>query len=200
MTKIILVRHGETETNQNQRLHQTDDTQGLNDRGREQIEKTAAKIKMYAPAVIYSSPEKRAVQTAQIIGRVCGLAVRILAGIRERNWGKLSGKPWSEIQSILDKMSLDERFNYAPSNGESWKEFEQRLISALDEVVNRHQGKTIVMVSHAGAIRALIPHLLQIPREESFRYDPANASLSIFEYDGRRYKKILLNDVSHLED
>lgn len=57
-----------------------------------------------------------------------------------------------------------------------------------------------MVVSHGGAIRALMPHLLGVPKEESFKYDPDNASLAIFEYDGDNFIKKTVNDTSHLND
>ncbi|OGM13034.1 hypothetical protein A3A76_01910 [Candidatus Woesebacteria bacterium RIFCSPLOWO2_01_FULL_39_23] len=108
--------------------------------------------------------------------------------MQERNWGDFSEKTWPEIQKVLDKMTLNDRYNFLPPNGESWKEFDTRLKTKLNNLLGRNSGKTIVVVTHGGAIRALIPHLLGVPKEESFKYDGAN------------FTKVSINDNSHLNN
>ena len=197
-TVLIFVRHGETEVNTEKKLHKDNDPNELNNVGKEQIQEAGEKIKSYKPDVIYSSKEKRALQSAEIISMICGVEFKIVDGLQERNWGDLSGSTWLEIQVVLDKMTFDERFNYIPPNGESWKKFDARLRSKLVEIVKNHKGRTVVIVTHGGAIRALIPYLLDVSKEESFKYDPNNASLSIFEHDGNKFFKKTVNDTSHL--
>ena len=197
-TTIIFVRHGETETNKNKKLHKSDDPKELNEVGRKQITKTAEELRKYSPNAIYSSKETRAIQSAEIISKICGVELTKVDGLEERNWGDFSGKTWPEIQAVLDKLTLEERYNYLPPNGESWKSFDERLKSKLDEILQENEGKTIIVVSHGGAIRALMPHLLGVPKEESFKYDPDNASITTFEYENGKFIKKIVNDTSHL--
>lgn len=197
-TTLILVRHGETETNLNRKLHKAGDPKELNETGKEQVRKTAKKIREYDLSVIYSSKETRAFQSAEIIAQEFSLKVRELDGLQERDWGDFSGKTWPEIQAVLDKMTLEERFNYVPPNGESWKAFDERLRTSIDKVIWENKGKNVVIVSHGGAIRALMPYLLNVPNEESFKYDPDNASLTIFDYDGDKFIKRAVNNTNHL--
>ena len=93
-------------------------------------------------------------------------------------------------------MTLEERFNYVPPNGKFWKQFDKRLKLKLDETMSKN--KTVVVVTHRGAIRTLIPHLLGSPKEESSKYDPSNASLTVFEYEGNKFVKRLIDGTSHL--
>jgi broad specificity phosphatase PhoE len=108
----------------------------------------------------------------------------------ERNWGVFTGKPWSEVEKILQPMTLEERYQYIPQGGESWKIFEKRLIKTIQKITQDNHGKTIVIVTHGGAIRALMPFLLSVRREESFKYDPDNASLTIFDFDEKGFYKV----------
>lgn len=199
MTKLILVRHGETAKNVKGKLHGYDDPEVLNDVGRRQIEKTANKLKEFNPTIIYCSKEKRAIQSAEILSKELGISFEPIKGMQERNWGIYSGKPWSEVQVVLDPMTLDERYNYVPPQGESWKEFEERLVGAVEQVLRENKDKSIVMVTHGGAIRALMPHLLSVPKEESFKYDPANASITMFEHNNDVFSKVMVDDISHLK-
>jgi len=200
MTKLILVRHGETEKNISEKLHQVDDPEILNERGRAQIKATALALNKFNPHIVYSSTEKRAQESAEILVKELGLPFKKIIGMQERNWGELAGKTWPEIKAVLDPMTLEERYNYLPPKGESWKEFEERLIKAISIILEENKGKTIVAVSHGGAIRVLMPYLLNLSKEESFKYNPDNASLTIFGYNGEEFIKEIINDTSHLKN
>lgn len=199
MGKLILIRHGETNKNVSNVLHSKDDPESLNELGKFQINKVADHLYPFLPVKIYSSDETRALESAEILSNALSVPVASIDGLQERNWGVFTGKPWSEVQNVLKPMSLEQRYNYVPQNGESWKEFETRLINAVNEVTKNIGDKAVAVVTHGGVIRALIPYLLQIPREESFKYNFDNASLSIFEYDGINFSKVIINDISYLK-
>lgn len=190
MTKLILLRHGETNKNLDNTLHSIDDDAELNETGILQIEEVAQELKDYLPDIVYSSREKRSLESARILTQALGIPMLELDNIHERNWGKFTGQPWSEVEKILNPMNLDERYNYLPPGGESWKEFEERLTHAVKEVVIENQDKVVLIVTHGGAIRALMPYLLGKPKEESFKYDPKNASFVVFEYENGLFKQL----------
>ena len=133
-----------------------------------------------------------------ILSQRLNILLENITGLQERNWGVFSDKPWPEVKAILDKMALEERYNYIPPSGESWKEFEERLVSAINKALEGNKDKTIIIVSHGGAIRALMPYLLGVPREESFKYDPANASITIFDCNEGEFTARSVDDTSHL--
>lgn len=199
MGKLILIRHGETNKNVSNSLHASGDPETLNGKGTEQIELTADKLTTYSPSKVYSSKERRALESAKILSDSLKIPFEEIEGMEERNWGVFTGKPWEEVKKVLDPMTLDERFTYVPQGGESWKTFETRLIGAIKKITIENQGKTVIVVTHGGAIRALMPFLLGVPKEESFKYDPDNASLTIFDFDEGGFKKVAVNDTSHLE-
>ena len=187
MTKIILIRHGETNKNINNSLHATNDTETLNSNGIEQIKLASNRLKILSPSKIYSSKEKRAIESAKILSESLNIPYESIDGMEERNWGIYTGKPWADVKVVLDKLTLEERYNYIPENGESWKTFETRLVNTIKTIVENNSDKTVIVVTHGGAIRALIPYLLNIPKEESFKYDPDNASIFLFNYNGKTY-------------
>jgi probable phosphoglycerate mutase len=197
-TELILVRHGETETNVKGHLHSDKDSQTLNKVGKEQVEKTAERLLDFEPSVLYSSKEDRAIESAKIIGKICDLEVRRLDGMQERNWGDYSGKPFSEVAKVLGKLSLEERYTYIPSNGESWKESYERMNEALNGVLEENKGGTIIIVTHGGTIRILMPYLLNRSKEETFKHDPRNSSITVFEYLDGEFKEVVSDDISHL--
>ncbi len=198
MTKLVFIRHGETSKNVKGILHDYNDSETLNETGRKQIELTTDRIRVMSPTKIYSSTEPRAIKSAEIISQKLNIKRVKINDMHERNWGKFTGKPWSEIKTVLDPMSINERYNYVPPGGESWMQFEKRLIKTVDKVLDQNKDQTVVIVTHGGAIRALMPYLLNMPKEESFKYDPDNASITLFEYSNGTFVNVLVNDSSHL--
>lgn len=196
--KLILIRHGETNKNKVGKLHKPIDSEQLNNNGKKQMLKTSKIIAQYYPNIIYSSHEKRAIQSAHILSLNLHILHNEIDGFEERNWGIYSDKSWNDIAKILDPMDLHERFNFVPENGESWKTFENRLIISINKIIKAHKNENVVVVSHMGSIRALIPYLLKIPREESFKYDFFNASITIFEINKQSIKTIMINNIDHL--
>lgn len=199
MKQLILVRHGETAKNVVDVMHTTGDVEPLNENGVEQMKKTAEKLKEFRLIKVYSSKEARAAQSGEIISKILGVQLETIDGMQERNWGEFSGKSWPEVQKVLGPMSLEERYTYTPPGGESWEQFEKRLIAAVNLIMEKHPGQTIALVSHGGAIRALMPYLLSAPKEESFKHNPDNASLTIFNKEDGALKQAALNDTSHLK-
>lgn len=198
MTKLVLIRHGETETNKEWELHRNDDPEILNEKGRQQIRRTAFAIKKFSPVIIYASKEARAQESGRIISKILGIPLKTMVNMQERNWGNFSGKKWPKVQAILECMTLEERYNYVPPNGESWKNCENRLKKTLNDILKKSEGKTISIISHGGSIRILMPYLLNKPEEETFKHDPPNGSISVFDYENGKFNKILLEETSHL--
>lgn len=199
MTKIILIRHGETEVNAEGKTHSTGDTASLTKLGRKKISSTVEAIKNLNVKQIVCSDEERALESAEILAGLLNLEIEIEGNLRERNWGELEGKPWSEIKEILDKFTLEERYTYLPPGGESWQGFESRIYEAIGRLRQKFVNTTFVVVSHGGVIRALITKLLNLPKEESFKYDPDNGSITILNYEEGGYSAEVINDTKHLD-
>jgi len=202
MTRIILIRHGETQTNTKGKIHKYSDSEELTPNGITQIEQAAEALKKEKPSIILCSQEKRAIQSAKIISTRLDLPFKEVPDLEERNWGDYAGLSFQEIKQRagMDNMSFEERYNFVPPNGESWKETENRLLKALNKIISDNIGKTVVLVTHGGSIRIYMPTLLNVSKEESYKYDPDNASISIFEYKDGKFSKIVYNDTSHLKN
>jgi len=197
--KLIFIRHGETNTNSKNLTHQTNDITGLTSLGKQQIKKVTKLLKDKKVEKIYSSPEKRAQESANLINQQLSLPIEILESLRERNWGTLEGKPWIEIEKKLKQMSLTERFTFIPPEGESWKQMEKRLKKAIHNIVQTNKS-SVCIITHGGTLRGLLPILKNVPKQESFKYDFKNASVTIFDYDKQtdNFKAILINSQTHL--
>jgi broad specificity phosphatase PhoE len=191
METIILVRHGETDTNVKGVLHAVKDEEVLNKEGKRQMEKVAGDLKQFSPTKIYTSNEKRTIESGEVIGNILNIPTETMEEIGERNWGDFVGQPWSEVEKVLNPMNIEERYSYIPFNGESWKAFEARLIKVINKIVEENKNQTTVIVSHGGVIRALMPYLLGKPKKESFKYDPRNASTTIFNYENGKFSQLI---------
>jgi broad specificity phosphatase PhoE len=196
METIILFRHGETNKNSCGNIHGMGDEERLNKAGIEQIKKAAEEMRKLVPHKIYSSKEVRAVQSAELISETLDIPWEIADGVEERNWGSLSGKSVSEVQLLLNSLSLEDRYLFTPPEGESWQKFEKRLIEAVHALMEKNIEKTIVVVTHGGAIRVLMPHLLGMPKEESFKHDPDNASSTIFRREQGIFYPVGVNSLA----
>ena len=198
-TRLILVRHGETHKNVAKVLHGRKDDASLNGVGKSQAERAAKALVKMGVDIIYSSTETRASETAEILNLFCEVLIIYIDDFRERDWGIFEGKSWDEVNSVLSKLTLQERYRYTPEKGESWQEVETRLIRSIKKILEENKGKKIVVVTHGGTIRTLMPYLLNVPLEESFKYDPKHLSFTIFDYDGKKFSKVRVDDTPHFD-
>jgi len=99
--KLYLVRHGETDWNiQNKIQGQTDIV--LNETGKRQAQALAELLReSYRIDVIYTSPQRRALETAQVIGRKMGIEPIIKQGLEEMSLGKWEGYSWRQVRELL---------------------------------------------------------------------------------------------------
>lgn len=200
MKRLIFVRHGETEKNVIGKMHQVGDDSSLTPLGVQQVQAVIPILQESQPEIIFTSTEKRAHDTAELLSYSLGVPIEIVAGIQERDWGDWSGFSWPQVEEQLKSMSLEERFAFVPPNGESWQQGEDRLRKILSELVQKPYSSMII-VTHVGTLRMWIPVLLKSPREKSLKYDFDNTSISIFDYDENEstLKPILVNDTAHLK-
>ena len=197
LNKLILCRHAETDVNAQGVMHKTQDSAALNHVGVEQSKRLGEVLRNQNVAAVICSSEARALQTAETATAGTQIKISQTPDLQERNWGEWGGKPWSEIQAVLEPMSLEERYTFTPPNGESWQDFETRLRKALEEI-EASPYATIAVIAHGGTLRALMPIIKNEPKETSFKYDFHNASVTIFEKKNEKYSLVVENDTSHL--
>lgn len=195
--KIFFLRHGQTVVNTQAQVHKRNDEAELNALGIQQAGKLAVVCKKENVSAVYCSDETRALQTAEIIARKLQVTPVTIPSLAERDWGEWAGRPWADIQATLQPMSLPERYEFTPPAGESWKHMDERYQDAIKEIVERG-GDAIAVVTHGGALRALMPVLKNQPKETSFQYDFKNGSVTCFEYENGRWSQLSENDISHI--
>lgn len=163
-TLVLLVRHGTTPTTgkilpgRARGLH-------LAESGKEQARRVAGRVaELGTIAAIYSSPLERARETASPIARALGKPVRIERGLLECDFGDWTGQSLRRLMKKPEWATVQR----APSmfrfpHGESFVEMQTRMVDAIDRIRRRHAGKTVVCVSHADPIKALVAHATGTP-------------------------------------
>lgn len=163
-TLLLLVRHGTTPTTgkvlpgRARGLH-------LAESGKEQAIRAAERIReIEKVSALYSSPLERARETAAPIARAVKKSIRIERGLLECDFGdwtgqslrRLSKKPeWSTVQRAPSTFRFPD--------GESFIEMQTRMVNTLDVIRRRHRGQTVVCVSHADPIKAVVAHAMGTP-------------------------------------
>ena len=163
ISKLSIVRHGETPANTGGVWHGSTDTP-LSDRGREQAKAVGAHLAA-APGPfshIYSSPLQRARHTAEAIASGLGLEIKEDSGLTEFDLGSWEGKTYTSLYKdykLWDKMKEDP--NFAPHGGESPRQVVDRYVGALRGIANAHPGESVIVVGHGGALSMALAELIE---------------------------------------
>ncbi len=161
-TTIYLVRHGEAEHNRDGIISGQVDSV-LTPKGRQQAQRTKQALSQVHFDEVYSSSLRRAVKTVEIITSRPLPAARQLVGLRERNFGAIDGKSEKHLDDMHQKrLAMPEaegwHYKHVPDM-ESDHEIEERFARELLRIAKLHSGKTILIGSHGGLIRALVTKL-----------------------------------------
>jgi alpha-ribazole phosphatase/probable phosphoglycerate mutase len=170
-TRFWLIRHGETEEWTRGRCYGSLDV-GLSPNGRLQIARVAQTLKREPIAVVFSSPLHRALESACAIATECSCPCEVLPALREIDFGDFEGIPYDEIAARYPaeyRCWMQEPAKVAFPNGESFSLLRARVLDAFMGIAEQRAGQTVAIVSHGGAIRALIAWALQIPDDCVFR-------------------------------
>ena len=180
--KILFVRHGETFDNLRGFDSPCQSDAKLTDDGKEQALALAQEVKKYDPEIIYCSPTQRTQETAQIIKASNDVPLEIEKRLIERNWGDWGddGLSWREIvETKLKHLDINQRRSLLPPNGETWIEMEERLMEFIHEIKLKHE-ENVVIVTHTGCLRALLPVLIQESIENHEKYSVKTGSITVF--------------------
>jgi 2,3-bisphosphoglycerate-dependent phosphoglycerate mutase len=199
-TRIILVRHGETDWNATGRIQGHNDTP-LNDVGRQQARRVARRLAREPVRALYSSDLARAFETATIIGEPLGLTVVTSPRLRERRYGAWEGLTATEIQARDPEQYAQWRTrstDFAPPQGESRSQLLTRALAELQTIARRHTREMVVVVTHGGLCYGLINHILGSVDGDRREFTFGNASIHTLEITGARWSVISMNEIAHL--
>lgn len=201
-TRLLLVRHGETLANREFRYIGTRDDE-LSEQGRAQAAALAEALAILPVAAVYSSPRRRACDTATPIAACHHLNVQLLPELMENSFGAWEGMSRAEV---LARSPEDERLlraweanpEIAPPDGESFATVRERVVGAVERLAQVHPDQTIVLVSHVGPIKVLLSVALGAPLTSLFQIFLDPATISVVDWRQPRPTVRLLNSHAHL--
>jgi alpha-ribazole phosphatase/probable phosphoglycerate mutase len=186
MTRVYLVRHGEPAASARGRCYGSLDI-ALSTEGERQAQKLAAAFSTVPLAAVYSSPRRRALDTAAAIAGVHRLEPVPLPALRELDFGELEGRTYDDIAA--EQPELYRRWMDAPTTvtfpgGEGYTDLRARTASALRGLRARHSGETVAVVAHGGVLRAALAEALGLPDEAIFRLDQGYGCVDVVDWLG----------------
>ena len=199
-TRIVLVRHGQTEWNRIERFRGRADID-LNDVGMQQAEATAARLANLNISAIYSSPMKRALKTAQAAADLMGLQVRELPGVLDADYGRWQGLTLEEAEKrdpvVFANWRLRPHTVRFP-DGESMEAVRQRAAQSVEALKPLHIDQTFAVVSHIAVCRMLVLHFLDVDTSHFWNVGQDNCAVSVFEIRDGMAVAHAINDTCHL--
>ncbi len=163
MNKIVLLRHGENRANLTKQFSYRVVDYPLNEKGILQAQQTGHFLKGKQINAIFSSPLKRALQTARIVAEILGLSVTTTEAFREINVGELELKApteevWQTYREVIKDWISGKPETTFP-DGENYHQLWQRFHRGLTEITARHTGEKILIVGHGGIFTLPLPDL-----------------------------------------
>ncbi|HEX6420431.1 MAG TPA: histidine phosphatase family protein [Acidimicrobiales bacterium] len=213
-TRIVMVRHGESLAQEQRIVGGHKGCRGLSQRGRAQVtalrERWAAGREITGDVALYASVMPRAVETAEILASALGGPGVIRdCDFCEHHPGEGDGLTWDRFDALYphpgDAWTPDHRRD---PGGETWREMAARVAAALDRLVERHPGGTVVVACHGGTIVQSMIRWLAIdplaPGERAW-FSPENASITEWRRAANPYgtrtgswELVRFNDHAHL--
>jgi probable phosphoglycerate mutase len=168
-TTIVMIRHGETDWNRENRFQGHADTE-LNEAGRAQARALALELANESFRAVFSSPLLRAYETAMILAERCTLAVEHAAALMEVDVGSWSGLTREEVEARFpDGFRRWLEYGHGWDDGESYEELGARVVAGLLRIAEAHPHGTVLAVTHGGPIRSALAVAHGVPFDEARR-------------------------------
>ncbi|OGO01177.1 MAG: hypothetical protein A2Y59_05435 [Chloroflexi bacterium RBG_13_52_14] len=201
VTHFILVRHGQTGWNKQERFRGWVDID-LDETGLRQAEAVAHRVTQWKVDAVYSSSLKRAVSTAQAIARQFNLSVVTLDGITDMNFGDWQGLAIEEVKDRYPEqfdLWLNSPHRLKIPGGETLDEVRERAVAVIDELGARHVGETIAVVAHRVVCKVLLLSFLGLDNSHFWQIAQDTTAVNAFEIYKGKVTVTLINDTCHLK-
>jgi broad specificity phosphatase PhoE len=201
--RLILARHGETAANRDGLGLGLQDIP-LTEKGVQQAEALAETLADLKVDAVYSSPLRRAMDTAQAIASRHGLEVVADEGLTEMDVGDLDGLTFEEMRArypeFLSRWLGEEAGTLRmPGGSECLQDVQDRARDAVRRIAQRHERGTVVVVTHNFTIHALLCDALNMPIRDFRRLRHDLAAISTLDLRDGRTIVIHVNDTCHLK-
>lgn len=205
--RLLLIRHGESTGNADGRLQGHLDL-GLSELGQRQRALLAERLLGLSVDALYSSPLRRARETADTVAARLAIDVAELPALMERDVGDATGLTGAEVRERYPdfvEASREGRLHEVVPGWESDDEMIRRVESGIDGIIGAHAGKTVAAVTHGGVIGTFCRRTLGMPWVRPAPFMVSNTGVTMFEvHDGEpppgrpRAQLVMLNDTCHL--
>ena len=199
-TEIILIRHGETEWNSQQRM-QGHSNSDLSSVGQAQIQALGQWMKNVPFDLIYSSDSLRAKQTAEAITQFSGHELQFDQRLREKNLGVFEGLTSEEARERhpeVFRLFKTAGSKYVIDEGESTQQLQDRALEIVNEIRIKHPEEHVLLVTHGGFIRVVMKHSLGLSLETPTRFLIRNTGVFRLVWEDK-WIVSQMGGVSHLE-
>ena len=200
MTRVYLIRHGQTEWNRQLIFRGRADI-SLSEEGFRQAGALAERLSEEHLAAVYCSPLIRAFATAECMANSRGLRPRQVDGLTDMDYGAWEGQQHEHIKQQYPDLYARwqaEPHSVRPPKGETLAEVRQRATSALNEIVVHQEDTTVAVVSHRVVNKLLLCAALGLGDDAFWRIRQDTCCVNVLEYEGNRITVSLLNDTCHL--
>ena len=197
---LYIVRHGTTDWNQLGRIQGHMDIP-LNDAGRAQARLASRRLAPWGATALYSSDLLRAYETAKIIGQSIGLGVVQKPGLREINFGVWQGLSSPQIRERDPEVYAARRANpydIAPAGAETWRQFYDRAVQAIQEILATTEAQRFIVVTHSGICTVVGLRALGFDCTGKRTFESHNCGIHTIAVHGATWRVVALNDVTHL--
>lgn len=199
-TTLLLIRHGRTAYNAERRWQGHLDVP-LDDVGQEQAQALAARLAGWPVTAAYSSDLLRARMTAVPLAEVWNITPVYEADWRERHVGQFEGRATEELQAQYPDVFAKMRQGVIEiPGGERHEALQGRVTAAYRRVLAHHPDEIVAVISHGGALNALVSHVLDIPHQYGRLSFHGNTGLTILRVNDHGPRLTMLNDTRHLGD
>lgn len=202
--KLYLVRHGETVWNTQRRMQGITDVT-LTHKGKQQTKKIAIQLKGIKFDAIYSSPLQRALDTARAIHAFHpDIPFQTHDHLVERAFGELESKTYDEMIALYPFLAFETTWNhpnFRPKGGESLTDVKKRVKTLLKYLIKKHDGETILVVSHGVTLKVMVSILISVPLHLFTDFWLGNTSLSFIDCDTAKGNSAqFVNQMFHLDE
>jgi len=201
MAELILARHGETAWNVEKVFRGRADVD-LNRVGLKQAELLGKYLSNWELEAIYSSPLRRALDTANMVARYQKVAVRVAEGLTDFDYGEWQSVPEQEVKKLYPALLNEWHSNphkVRTPGGESLEDVRRRVVELINDILPRHRGN-VLLVSHRVVIKVLICYLLGLDNSHFWNISQDVAGITIFNYADGRFVLTKHNKTSHLQE
>ena len=201
-TRFYLIRHGQTDWNKEKRYQGCSDI-ALSDAGKEQAEALGQRFRRLPLDALYVSPLRRAIQTAEPISRITGIPMEIDEHFKEINLGEWEGHTIAELEEMYGDtyraFYADPFDAQIPGEG-SFHKAGDRALEGLRQLMEKHEGQRVAIVSHGGLLRIMLVLALEVDKSFYRKTWMSNTSITTLDVmENGKLRLTGLNDKAHLE-